>query len=808
MIARQYIALTVFACCFFIGSQFTRADEKPAAPFVAAFERFVQHDSMPIESGGRLLVSELSCTACHQTEATGMQAKRGPHLNNAGGRLRTEWVKAYLLNPQKVKPGATMPNVLAKLSADERQAAATALAAYLQTQTQPFPKLKATGRSPITHEFWKHGDAQQGAAIYHQVGCIACHEADADYETADHPPTSFEKMLKTLDADDIKELGLSDELRPVRSIPHADLAKKYTAKSLTFFLLDPLKSRHESRMPNFQLQPLEAADLVAYLQRNGSEETTASPVDSKLAARGKELFASLQCNSCHTTADFKYAPPAAKRFAALDFTSADNCISQTAKTGPRFELSKLQKTAISKSLESETTPQTSLELQLAKSNCYACHERNDIGGVGWGRRRYFETVRHVDLGDEGRLPPSLTHVGAKFNQTMLAKVLAGAANVRPHLKARMPVFAKSTTAPLPALFAKVDEANTTTAAAMFGELNAPPEAGRALIDTGCIQCHSLRGESLPGVVGVDLAGVTSRVHPDWFRQFLLNPAKLKKRTRMPTFFPEGKSSNPKLLDGDVDRQIASLWNYLHAGEKAKLPDKILAARSQDFELIPKEKPILLRTFMKDAGTHAIAVGFPDKVHYSFDAEKCRLVNAWRGRFLDAYGTWFVRFTPPADPLGGNRIEFPAGVLFTKDDWERSTTPKYEFKGYEFDKDRIPTYFYQYGDFEVKEYIKPHKGSLFREFEITNGGDKKPRQLILRIDQNAMLMSNLRNDHDDILVTTSGDKYDVFATSEKTKITDTLFDLKSKKQQKEIAIRFEIVDKAKLWFLYTWKDETP
>ena len=64
------------------------------------------------------------------------------------------------------------------------------------------------------------------------------------------------------------------------------------------------------------------------------------------------------------------------------------------------------------------------------------------------------------------------------------------------------------------------------------------------------------------MVGVDLDGVTRRLHPRWFQQFVRQPGDLKKRTRMPTFFPDGKSHRKDLFNGDVDLQIAAIWTYL------------------------------------------------------------------------------------------------------------------------------------------------------------------------------------------------------------------------------------------------------
>ncbi len=78
-------------------------------PFVSGFDRFVAHKEVSRETGGRLLLTELSCTACHQTERKELQPKGGPDLNGVGTRAGFDWLQRYLTAPHKIKPGSTMP---------------------------------------------------------------------------------------------------------------------------------------------------------------------------------------------------------------------------------------------------------------------------------------------------------------------------------------------------------------------------------------------------------------------------------------------------------------------------------------------------------------------------------------------------------------------------------------------------------------------------------------------------------------------------------------------------------------------------
>lgn len=674
------------------------------APFVSGYDRFAAAKTISESQAGQLLLTELSCTACHTTDSRQLDPKGGPDLTGVGSRVNQKWLRAYLSAPHLVKPGTTMPEMMAGLSDTAKEAALSSLVAFLSSQRLDYPEVKAGGASPVPYQFWKKGNAELGKGLYHRIGCVACHEPDPDYETAEYKPTPLDQMIEQLDDEELKELGFSQLVRPVKSVPHGDLSKKYSDKSLTYFLMNPENSRPAGRMPNFKLAPMEAAHIAAYL---GLKDTH-PPADlllnaeSELIMKGRQAFIDLKCTSCHQVKGLS-TQSSAKKLSDLTWTATQSCVGSPTSNLPHFELTEQQVNSLkvaAKSLQDNESMelQSELNLRMLQLNCYACHERDERGGVGRNRKAYLETVRHIDLGDEGRIPPPLTGVGQKLTQGWLKKVLDGSGVVRPHLSARMPQFPATQVKSLPSQFAIVDDFQKQDEAQVFGDTKQLASAGRMLLDTGCVQCHPVKGEALPGVVGVDLSDVTSRIHPAWFQKFLLDPGEVKPRTRMPTFFPNGKSSNQQVLNGDVDLQIASLWAYLKDLKNQPLPEKILTARSQSFELVPEDKPIVIRTFMKEAGTHAIAVGFPEKIHIAYDAEQVRLAEIWTGKFLDAQGTWYERFAPPAIPLGESHHSLPAGASLTLSE----STPR--FRGYRLEESGHLIFLFRLANCDVEEQI--------------------------------------------------------------------------------------------------------
>ncbi|EMI16381.1 cytochrome oxidase (cbb3-type) [Rhodopirellula maiorica SM1] len=708
-----------------------------APPMVAGFDRFARHGDIDAVDGGRLLLGELSCTACHasgaadpETNATvsAITPKRGPRLHSAGRRYSQAWLADFIATPHQVKPGTTMPHLLENRSPQQRREIGHAIAAFLvDTQRADYPEIKATGANPVMFEFWKRGDADRGSEIFHTRGCVACHSSDADYVVAGANSSPVDTLLDELDPEELADMGLAGAARRVDSIPLGDLAAKYSRKSLAHFLHDPAHTRPALRMPDFKLSSNECADLAEYLlsaysseklsrgeQTSSEQSSDKAANDAALVQRGRELFSELNCAACHDSS-IKSAVARAKPLSAVNLVAANGCLGNSPQRPVQYSLDSVQRDAIAKAIESAKSGQPvsakqKLDGILLASNCYGCHQRDELGGIGRYRKPYFETTGHIDLGDEGRLPPPLTGVGAKLTSTHLTNVVSGKTPpIRPYMQIQMPRFSQEVAHAVPKLFAKVDGVNTADAARVFGDTKDLADVGRELMDIGCVQCHTFAGNALPGVMGVDLSKIHSRIHPAWFEEFLLNPGGVKARTRMPTFFVDGKSPRPDLFDGDPKRQIAAMWAYLSELPKHPLPSKIEKSRADNYELAPTDQPLILRTFMPGAGTHAIAVGFPEQVHFAFDAEQVRLATIWRGRFLDAQGTWFVRFAPPAVPLGQAVVEFVEGFSFAKLDQANQAWPTasdVRFGGYRLDHDHSPVFLYDYAGLEITDRVEP------------------------------------------------------------------------------------------------------
>ena len=467
-------ATALFVAILWSCSPSSAAEVAAIAPHVAGYDRFGIHHEIDEQAAGRLLITELSCTACHHDDRPELVAKRGPRLHAAGLTLNAEWMHQYLMDPHASKPGTTMPDVLGTLDDVDRDLVVQALVAFLQSQRQPFPEIRASGINPVPFEFWRRGDAGRGKQLYHNIGCVACHQPDESVEAKSKNSSAIDRLIDDLDPEELAEMGLESAARKVQSIPLGEIARKYSQRSLTMFLYDPLRTRPAGRMPHFGLLTVEATDVAAYLLSRFADETLepassgAVPAQS-LVDQGRQHFLSLGCAQCHD-ADGVDSTLVAKSLTRIDLKSRSGCLASDSDSKVEYQLDQGQVHAISAAIDASEDLGDDLQHQMLVHNCYACHDRDSRGGVGRERKVHFEMVGGVDLGDEGRLPPPLSNVGRKLQKPWMSKVLSGTApRVRPHMHIRMPKFPTQVSKSLPGQFAKADQVDSHPATDVFAE---------------------------------------------------------------------------------------------------------------------------------------------------------------------------------------------------------------------------------------------------------------------------------------------------------------------------------------------------
>ncbi|MCA8973645.1 MAG: hypothetical protein KDC98_02940 [Planctomycetes bacterium] len=598
-----------------------------------------------------------------------------------GRRIRGAHLAAFLADPGSVEPGTTMPGLLRELDPARRDDAARALSEYLKSFASP---VAAAATEPDDGEA-----VTRGGKLYHGIGCVAC-----------HAPRHEQR----------------GDLVLAEAVPLGDLAAKYRPDALRAFLLAPHDARPAARMPDFSLSPAEAHDLASFLLASGATDSRSPAEAPPLAAAakaaivevGRRLFAARGCAGCHALADAdRPAAPVAARLADLD--PSRGCLSGDVGPWPYYPLSPRQRgdlRAALAGLDGELDDATRIRQLLATRNCLACHRRGEAGGVTAERNGYFVSSDPT-LGEDGRLPPALTAIGAKLQADWLRDAIAHGQSERPYLRTRMPGFGVDFASELSALLEKTDRLPGPARVESFA-LPDNEQAAKAVIDLGrelvsdkgmnCIACHDFAGETAGAMAAIDLVASTGRrLRPQWFAHYLRDPLAWKPGTLMPQFFPSGVSIRPDLGAGDAAKQIAAMWHYLAEGRNVRQPSGM---RRPPIELTIDREAVMLRRSAPDTGKRAISVGYPTGVNLTFDAERLGLDRIWWGGFLDAASVWTGQGSGRVRILGEQRVALPNGPAFaaladTDQPWPQQTRRELgqRWLGYDLDAEQRPSFRY-------------------------------------------------------------------------------------------------------------------
>jgi len=671
---------------------------------------------------GRALAQQYRCIACHATDdaelASMLTIPEAPRLGDLGTRVNAQWLRDWIDDPSRTKPGAHMPSMLHGRAdaTDVRED----LVHFLMAQRTP-KRAEADGVSVDDTALIGTGEI-----LYHDIGCQTCHG----------PRTSLEELPGG-------RTTRHEPIRPYVELP--DLHAKTNVDALAFYLEYPLTWHPDGRMPGMRLTPVEARSLAAYLIRDtrressGSTTATKNDVNVMRAARGSQAFVQQSCHACHDAGDLPVTAPLDAIAPALDdltTTAFAGCLDDRPITGvPHFDLSSSDRAALRAFLDDVQqrdavhVPLDALAMNMQRLNCLACHRYHDAPGPEPAVRTYFASAHEADLGDEGRIPPDLTDVGARLTIDWMHGMLHEAATVRPWMSTRMPQFGEGNVRDVPAGFVRSSglDVRSDTGAAVTPQY---ADIGRELVGQhgfNCIQCHNVAGFQATGSPGPDLADAAERLRHDAFVRWLYDPAALRPGTRMPSYFAGGRSPLTDVLDGTAEAQIDAMWAYVAQGDAMPLPDGIQPAGGLLLDV--REDPIIVRTFMDASGVRAIACGYPEQIHAAYDAENCQLAVVWTGVFLDASAAWANR--------GGSETN-PSSIAWRIDDvmtldLETDEDVVRRFRGYRLDDRGRPTFRSQLvaGDVRI---------DVSERFDPITAGDSPAMQHTLTLDgpPNALL----------------------------------------------------------------------
>jgi mono/diheme cytochrome c family protein len=229
-------------------------------------------------SRGRTLLGEMKCVACHTPEdgaMTAVKAAQAPLLGEVGRRASPEWIQQWVMDPQKVKPGSYMPDVMGDTPKDKAEG--EAITHFLVSLGGPVDWEPFAKESQVV---------EQGRRLYHSVGCIACHGA---IEPA--AKVFGEATLST---------GMPSTSPPS---PFGAIAGKWRPAAMSEYLQDPLRTHPSGRMPSMALSSEEADYITTYLLNAWGHSESAGEsgfqIENAKVEAGRAAFSARGCANCH-----------------------------------------------------------------------------------------------------------------------------------------------------------------------------------------------------------------------------------------------------------------------------------------------------------------------------------------------------------------------------------------------------------------------------------------------------------------------------------------------------------------------------
>jgi mono/diheme cytochrome c family protein len=534
-------------------------------------------DGAPVFSAAKRIMIESGCFGCHEIKGYTEMPKIGPELARVNAKTSPEWIFRWVRNPRDYNPRTRMPNF--KFNDDQAEAVTAYLVDASRKTGFDVPKGTASG-----------GNAQRGKMLFTSVGCLACHALGQDTKVRETRGTSYD---------------IAPELTRVGS--------KVPLDWIYDWIRNPRHYNPTTRMPSLRLSDQEAKDIAAYLSlQKDDREAGSRPLDLTSPAtikKGEGLIREYGCAGCHLIPGMEKEGRVSvslsnfgrKRVDEMDFGDTrvphswhdwignklrNSRVFQTdriAQKMPVFSFSDEEIAKLTLFLFSQTKDEPDRryvqpfdrkqqDIETGRRvayhyNCQQCHQLEKEGG-------------HIGaiIEETAFLPPILTGEGRKVQEPWLhgflknPSVVGQPNSIRPWIPTRMPTFSLT------------DEEISKLTKYFLGLSNQDLEmrdyqafapdpvllpVGKSIFtDFQCIKCHPA-GNAAPQQAGAsssdlapNLTKARDRLKPEWIVDWLADPNKLQEGTRMPTFFPDGQSPLPDVLQGDARKQMAAIRDYV------------------------------------------------------------------------------------------------------------------------------------------------------------------------------------------------------------------------------------------------------
>lgn len=562
-------------------------------------------------NGGRELVEQYGCYACHKIEGWQHLKKPGPSLLKVTSKVPSkEWIRNWIWAPKAFNPKAKMPQFFDQPNNShpefkaKNMAEVNAMAEYIS----------ATAKEYKPFQKYVGGNVAAGKELIETVGCVGCHMVE----------------------------GIDDQWNKVgqrRGTYLTNLGSKVDPDWLVSWVKQPTHYQPDTIMPSFRLTDKEANDIAAYLLSFKNEEfaslkfpimnpklrdeilvqdyfsafETVSAAKAKLQKMsdtertmelGRRSINKYGCYSCHNINGFEGDLPqigpeltkeGSKPVEQFGFGQQKHVphtrhgwLTQHLKN-PRIwdvgvpklfkDLNKMPNFYLNDeevdSMVGMLLGQVSDRIPLAgqrtlnaneklyqdgmkvanKYNCYGCHT---IDGLGGALSKAFE--------DQNYGPPYLTTEGRRVQTDWLFNFLKNVHPIRSYVKVRMPTFPLTNDELNKLVMGFQAGANEKTFEEDVKVVWEPGEreaAQKIWNELACTTCHT-QGFNSDAPQAPNLHYAKKRLRANWMDAWIANPQSFLPYTSMPAFWDDGSGTGTLIpavegvLDNDPKRQIKAV----------------------------------------------------------------------------------------------------------------------------------------------------------------------------------------------------------------------------------------------------------
>ncbi len=390
-------------------------------------DEFVEEDvDWDLYDKGKIIYSQSICSICHKANDRGGAHKDmyAPDLSRVGSKVKKEWLKKFLQDPQSYFTNARMSRY--RFSDQE----INALSEYLLGEYVDWDMEESKLAESILIE---DSSRTRGASLIKEYGCFGCHDIEGMED--------FEEIGPYLKIDEIEE-KVAEELTSFgdKSMEEFDFGKlagmpRSRLEYLKRKLADPRSFRDDAKMPLYTFSADELNALITLILGFSKEEPLVQyrveKKESDYEPPGEvgEIVDDVKCLNCHRILGKgdRYAPDLSIEGSKVqsdwlrNYLRTPDIIRPLSEQMPKFNLGRDMKTMMSKLSKNEIDILADYILTVLVSDEIPKDllEGEDIPAseVEKGRELYMQKgcqACHQIGAEGGAVGPALTSVGSRL----------------------------------------------------------------------------------------------------------------------------------------------------------------------------------------------------------------------------------------------------------------------------------------------------------------------------------------------------------------------------------------------------------